>query len=374
MARIPALVALALLAPLPANAESSNPPPFVAVDFTVRGGEHVWTEPVVVGPGATLTVEDATVWLDWEAPVCTRGTTGYCHPEVMVLPGGTFRAVNSTLDSHGWSVTSPYSGFTIHAIGGALDLRDSTIRRFESIGAQGGGPNASTIVGNRFSWGIAGISLIRNSTGLIANNRFEDVMYSIAVRDTYAVVRDNHIIRGQRHFATEPFGRGIDVQSTIVGEKFARTEPLVEGNVIEDGSLGILHLNGFAGTVRGNIIRNNRIGGAIGLASGEATLHHETPDWTGNRFEHNVEALQVYVSGKPETEPEHFVVTLRGNSFLETSCTAISQLPTASGVTLEVNATGNWWGTAAGPQPGPAGCPITTGDVDIEPWLTEPPA
>lgn len=374
MPRIPALLALALLVPLPASAEPLNPPPFVAVDFTLRGGEHVWTDPIVVGPGATLTVENATVWLDWEPEVCTRGTAGYCHPQVLVLPGGTFRAVGSTLDSHNWDARSFYSGFTIHAPGGTLDLRNSVIRHFEAVRAQGGGIDGSTIVGNHFSWGISGIDLLRNSTGLIAENRFEDVMYSISVRDASAIVRDNHILRSQRLFGDQPSGRGIDIQATILGEKLWPTEPLVENNLIEDSELGILHLNSHEGTIRGNILRNNRVGSQIGLTAGEIMLNQEAPSWTGNRFERNVDAIQVYVSGAPRNREEHRVATLRHNSFIDTDCTTISTLPTAAGVTLHVDATENWWGSAEGPQPGAAGCPIISGDVTFDPWLTAPPA
>lgn len=373
MKGILSLAALALLVPTPAPAEGTEPPPFVATDLTIEGGEHVWTGPVVIGPGATLTVRDATVWLDWEPPVCTRGTAGYCQPTIMVLPGGTLETDGSTFDAHAWQIDEPYGGYTIHAAGGALELHDSTFRHFEAIGAQGGGPAPSSITGNTFAWGISGISLIRTSTGEIVGNRFEDVMYAIAVRDTSAIVRNNHIVRAQRLFASEPFGRGIEVQYSLAGEKAMTTLPIVEGNVIEDGAQGILNLNGFPNIVRGNTIRNNRIGASIGLTAGETSFNHAAPSWTGNRFEGNLEALQVYVSGRPETGEAFPHLALRGNSFLGTTCSDVITMPTAPTVHLSVDASGNWWGSPDGPQDRGPGCPALSGNVTAEDWLTEAP-
>lgn len=357
----------------PASADPLTPPPVVAVDTVIEGGVHVWDHPIVVAAGATLTIRDATVWLDWVPPVCTKGTAGYCQPNLMVLPGGSLEVESSTFDSHGWLVDGMDSGYTIHAVGGTLRFTDSLFTHFTGIGAQGPAPERSLVRHSRFTWGVSGLTFMRGNEADIIGNEFEDVMYSISIRDSASVVRGNHINRSERLFNVEPFGRGLDVQSTLVGDKAFETVPIIEDNLVENGSQGMLNLNGFPNTVRNNTFRNNRLGLSIGRTAGETTLHHEAATFTGNRFIDNLEAVRVYVSGTPQNGSETIHQELRGNSFTGTGCTDIAVAPTAPNVTLTVDASGNWWGTPDGPQDGPEGCPALSGNVTADTWLTEAP-
>jgi hypothetical protein len=357
-------------APVPASAVEQ--PLVVAGHVVVEGGNHVWDQPVVVGPGSTLTIKDATVWLDWVPPICTKGTAGYCQPNIMILAGGALEVIDSMLDNHGWLIDDADTGYAIHALGGTLRLEDSVFQHYKAIGGQGALAR-STVTGSTFRWAISGVSFIRGSDADILGNSFEDVMFGVSIRDASGVVRGNRFNRSQRLFATEPFGRAIDVEDTIVGEKQFATMPIVEGNLIENGSQGMLNLNGFPNIVRNNTFRNNRIGASIGLSAGETTFNQAASSWTGNRFEGNLEALQVYVSGAPQNGTQAQAITLRGNSFLDTICTSVTAMPTAPSVALSVDANDNWWGSAAGPQDSSDGCPPVSGDVTADTWLTEAP-
>jgi hypothetical protein len=369
-----ALLTLAL-APTAAPADPSNPVAEVIVgDQILEGGTHTYNVPIVVAPGSSWTIRNANVFLDWTPPICTSGTAGYCQPNIMVLPGGTLRIENSVIDSTNWTIDDPRGGYTITSISGILEFSDSHFEHFTAIGAQGESPAPSVIRNNTFRWAIQGFSWIRGYEAHVEGNRFDHIMYSVGVRDASGSIINNHITNGTRHFATNPFGRGIDVQFSLVGEKTYETRPLVRGNLLEDGHQGILSLNGFDSVFSHNTIRNHAIGVTVGLPAGETSLNHTPPIFKHTVIQDTLDGLTVYVSGAPETREETPHLDWHQNSFLGSTCSAIKTLPALPGVTLTVNGNDNWWGSASGPS-APVGCPLFDGSgITVDSWLTEPPA
>lgn len=368
-------VGLALVASVaPVTARADVLTPVVVGDVVIEGGTHVVDFPIVVGPGSSLTFRNATVYLNWEPPVCTHGTAGYCQPNIMVN-GGTLRVENSRLSSQGWDIEEPDSGFSIHGVAATFDFRGSTFDHFHGIGDQVPGITASTVVGNAFRWAISALTFTRGAEVNIKDNSFEDIMYAVAVRDSSGAIRGNRFNRIQRLFATNPFGRAIDIQSTVVGDKAFVTLPIVEDNLVENGVQGILSLNGFGNIVRNNVVRNNAVGAIVGLTVGEGMVHHDASVWTGNLLEDNGVALSVYASGTFVTDAiENRLLPFHGNSLVGTRCTDVLANPTGAQVVLTVDVNDNWWGAPSPPADRGPSCPALDGDrIILDRWLTSAP-
>jgi hypothetical protein len=374
MRRMIASVALlSVLVPVTGTADPIGPTPaaFVVVgDEVIDGGTHVWNMPVVVTPGSSLTIRNATVFVDWRPPVCTHGTAGVC-PNPILVNGGTLRIHDSTIDTHVWDVTDGFSGWGVTGTAATLDLQRSTFIHYEGIATQGAGSARSIVRDNTMTWATSAIILWRGAEADIIDNDISHALYGVTIRDTNALVEGNHLHEVFRNFTG--FGRGIDIQSTIVGQRLFTTTPVVRNNIIENGVQGILSLNGFPNTFSGNIIRGNDVGATIGIPVGENIAASDWSVWEGNEFDGNEIQANVYVSGAP-TDPVQSEFAIHGNSLIGDSCIDVLQNETQPTVLLSINANDNWWGSPDGPRQPRSGCDRLVGDaITVTSWLTSAP-
>jgi hypothetical protein len=350
---------------------SADPIPPVG-DQVLENGTFVVTEPIIIGPASSLTIKNATVYLDFPTYCPTQGSIGYCQPQIMLL-GGTLEVLNSTIDTHLYDPAVINSGYAIASVGGELHIRNSVVRHARIVGAQGESPGPSTIIDSQIVDGYQGLNFTRGTEAVVRGNLFENLMFGVAAHDGRSFIIDNVFRNISKISGTgNPFGRAIDVQATIVGEKAFDTVVFVEGNTVVDSHQALLSLTNFATVIRDNVFRRNQTGSTIGIPVGDEMLHADLPIYTDNVLTSNQNSVQLYASGNPR-EATEVTMPLRGNSFVDRGCIDVEILPTAATVTLKADATQSWWGDEFGPRPKSEQCPATKGNVTTEPWLQEPP-
>lgn len=346
----------------------------IAGDVEYADGTFVFRENLVVGPGATLTFRDAVVYLEAPKFCPTRGSAGYCQPSIL-LDGGTLRILDSVVDSRTWTEHDFESGWSVAGISSTLDIRGSTLLHYKSLGTQLPGGARSLVADNVFTDARGSLSFTRGAEADVTGNAFQRVYTGVIFTDSESALVGNVFRDVGRDYGAGLFGRAIDVQSTVVGDKGFRALTLVKDNLVENAFQGMLNLNGFPNDVRDNVFRSNLQALTIGISVGDDILHSEAPNVVGNVFEDNGDAILVYTSGVYRTPEGHDVVTIpiHENSFLGTDCMEIDADQVSPRVTLTVDARDNWWGTAAGPQDHGPGCPAFAGAVLHDPWLTQAP-
>jgi hypothetical protein len=350
---------------------SADPVPPVG-DQVLENGTFVITEPVIIGPASSLTIRNATVYLDFPTYCPTQGSAGYCQPQIMLL-GGTLKVLNSTIDTHLYDPAVINSGYAIASIGGELHIRNSVVRHARIVGAQGEARGPSTVIDSQIVDGYQGLNFTRGTEAVVRGNLFENLMFGVAAHDGRSFIIDNVFRNISKISGTgNPFGRAIDVQATIVGEKAFDTVVFVEGNTVVDSHQALLSLTNFATVIRDNVFRRNKIGSTIGIPMGDDMLHDEIPTYTSNQLINNETSIQLYASGNPR-EATEVTVPLQGNSFIDRGCIDVEIMPTAATVTLKADASQSWWGHEDGPVAKSSTCPATKGAVVVEPWLQEPP-
>lgn len=375
--RLPVLVLLLLLAPLasPAAALVEGPEGalVLATDTTYSDGTYVFRENLVVGPGVTLTFHNAVVFLDAPSFCPTRGSAGYCQPSIL-LDGGRLRILDSVVDAHAWDPHDPDAGWSVAGVGAVIEIRDSTLTRYKSLGTQSPGDAPSVVRDSLFVHARGALSFIRGAVADVRGNTFQDVYAGVSFHDSESTLVGNVFRDVGRDFGAGLFGRAIDVQATLVGEKAYRALTLVEGNLVENATQGMLNLNGFPNEIRNNVFRRNQQALTIGLSVGTDILHSDAPLVTGNLFDDNQDGVFFYTSGVFRIPDTGAVIWahIHGNSFLD-RCTEVFVGPINAQVELIVDARENWWGSAAGPQDRSEGCPALTGNVRYDPWLTSAP-
>ncbi|HVL80543.1 MAG TPA: right-handed parallel beta-helix repeat-containing protein [Actinomycetota bacterium] len=357
-------IVLSLVTTLPA---ASQVPAVTATSTVIEGGEHTFTEPLVVAPGATLTIRDAKVFLDAPRHCPTGGTVAFCRPHLFVMPGATLVAERVTFDTHrSVDIEDPSTGYMVYSYGGRLLISDSTILRANVVGGEAPGHARSVVRDSTFSHGIQAISFTRGMDALIEGNTIAAHRFGIDVRDSSAVIRANTV---------SVLGYGIDVQSTQVGDKALPTRALVEDNVVTGSLGGFFTLNGFSSTVRGNTFEGNKWGAILGVNGGDAIVARERIVFERNRLAGNENALRSYVSvSHGQSEPTDYIVPIRGNSIVGTTCRAVQVTSSTNpNVRLTLDARENWWGSPEGPLTNGDECPAVTGAALVEPWLQAPP-
>lgn len=338
-------------------------------DQVLADGTFTITEPIVMAPGSTLTIRNATVWLDFPTTCPTRGSAGYCQPQIM-LNGATLKVVDSIIDTHLFEAGNTDSMYAIVTLGGRYDIQRSTFRHMRIMGAQGGvAGGQSKLADSTFVDGFQGLSFTRGANVQVERNRFERLTYGLAVHDGGGLVQGNTF---RQIGGGGTFGRALDVQSTLVGDKAFVTAPTVAGNLVEDSHQALLVLGGEGVIVRDNTFRRNALGTTIGVAVGEDMQHAAPPVYERNRLEGNETAITVYTSGTPRTGPVTIGVDVRGSTLVGTTCTDVDVLPAPAGVTVSVDARDSWWGTEDGPANRSTDCPAVRGNVLTNPWLTAP--
>lgn len=348
---------------------------FVTTD-EVWTGELTFVDPIVVRPGAHLVMRDATVYLDQPAWCPTRGGAGYCQPSI-TLDGARLTIERSVLASRLYDPQEPESGWNVAGIAAVLDIHDSVLTGMETIVMQSPGEVPSFVARNVVQDSRGPIGFIRGAVATIEDNSLAGMWMGIQAYDSASVIQRNVLRHFGRDFGAGPFGRGIDVQATIVGEKAYDGAAHVVDNVIEDmASSGILVLSNAPVVVAGNDVRAAATGITVGLVVGDETLRRATPLLFRNTLVDNMRGVQLYTSGT-SNEPgavETPTVVMRTNTFAN-ACHDLTTERVAVHVDLLVDARENWWGSADGPQSHGPGCEAVTGVATylVEPWLTAAP-
>lgn len=365
--RLISLLALTATLGLPTVAEAA--PTVVVGSLTIEGGVHTFTEQIIVTPGSTLTVKDATIFLDATSSCPIRGNVTFCHPQLFVMAGGTLVTDGATFDTHNPVVINPASGgYLILSYGGVLDIDNTTFNHANTVGGEGPGPRPSRIRNSTFFESLYPISMIRGMEGIIENNEIIASRQGIHVRDADSVIVGNNISVG---------GNGIDVQATKVGAIAGlTTRTRVEDNYVTGGLRAFFTLNAWQSTVRNNTFDGAVLGAQIGVLTGEDIPVEEQIIFDNNILSNNETALYTYANVEGGQElPIEVVVPIRNSSIIGTTCTsALVNPPGAATVHLIMDAKNNWWGSAQGPQGNGQDCPAIVGDVLYEPWLSAPPA
>lgn len=367
--RIVVLSAALLLASVPAAA---LPPATVAAPYVVVGdvtltGELTFAGPIVVAPGSRLTFQDAVVHLDWPA-LCSPGRTSLLDcARTVTVDHATLRVLDSVVDSRAYDAEVPWSGWTVLGVASVLEFERSDLSGFRSIVLQSPGAERSRFIDNRFHDGVQGPTLLRGAEGDVVGNVMEDVLAGVHVTDGTTTIVGNTLRRVS--------GTAISAQSTIVGERLYDGTMLVEGNLVEGAAQGILALSDFAFPVRGNVIRDARIGINVGVQMDDTTMNGVSPVVERNVVERAETALHVYPAGAATT-PRAQTVHAHHNSFLDTRCADVFvDIAPEQDATVDivVDARENWWGSPDGPQTHGRCLPIEGETVLVDPWLTSPP-
>lgn len=361
------MLALALTAGLPVAAEAA--PTVIVGSQTIEGGSHTFTEQLIVAPGSTLTIKDATIFLDVPRSCPIGGSFEFCHPSLFVMPGATLITRGATFDTHLPVTINPASGgYTVYAYAGVLDIEDTTFIHARTVGGEAPGATVSTVRNSTFTQSLYPITMIRGMQGIIEGNTIVDSRQGIHMRDADSVIRNNTI---------EVIGNGIDVQATLVGGMSGAltTRALVEGNTVRGGLRAFFSLTNYAITVRDNVFEDAVIGAVFGVITGDDIRVEEPVTFENNLLRGNETGVYSYanVHGGQE-QPIEITVPLRQNSIVESECSSATVNPPGNGnVHLVMDARSNWWGSAAGPQSNGQNCPAIVGDVLFDPWLSSAP-
>lgn len=354
-----AVVALSLWVSGPAFAAvpaSGTVRPVVGTELW-EGGSFVLREHVVVPAGATLTIRDVTV--DFQVPeLCSPigGTLGYCQSDIQVLPGGRLVVERATILTTA-TVGRMYP--TIVAFGD-LSVTDS---RFVKLGVLNVmGPGNGYVARNEFDHAGGEVSFWRDATGIAEDNWLHDGYAGIAAQDASPTLRNNVLERID--------GIAIRVQQSLVGDKIFVTAPVVEGNVVRDSFEGLFSDAGSGFSIADNVFERLDYGVAVRVPFSDQMVQIAAPTVAGNRFL-DVSSV-LYAVSMTGPQGSTVVVPFAENSVEGTTCVFARAVSNAN-VHVQVDARGNWWGSADGPTPA-AGCSGFAGDVLYDPWLAAPPA
>jgi hypothetical protein len=305
--------------------------------------------PLRVGPGESLALRNATLFLDY------RDATG--QPAIEIA-GGTLLVDGSRLD------TSLPDGFRIRGEAARVTIVDSEVTHYASIMFSYPGTAPAVLANSTFDEASGDLLFTRGATVVATGNTFRDSPSGIAVVDAQASVVGNHFER--------IVGRAIDIESSVVGGHAFPMDTLVEDNVIEASRWAALLMSGDPITVRGNGVRGNHFGITVTPFIGNETAHITTPTIEGNTFDGNDDGLALSLNGVL-VQPMTFALALHHNSFVGNACYDV-RVYEHTDVTFLVDATQNWWGDPAGPSAKGPGCPgIWGANVETAPWLEEAP-
>ncbi|MBI4392752.1 MAG: right-handed parallel beta-helix repeat-containing protein [Euryarchaeota archaeon] len=325
------------------------------VVFVYEDGEYTFTAPLTVPAGTTVEFRNAIVHLDGPERNCTGhiAVAGHCISDIEV-EGGTLRIIGSRIDR-----TLGDRELMIGAVGGVLEIRESSLSRVETVYVEGGRPDGavSVISDSAFSGTGFAVQAYYGAPLVVERNVFTGFSRAVNVFMASPQIRDNHIR------ASSYAGIFIAAQT----DKAIPNMPLIEGNTIEDSFFGIVNLNGFPNVIRENTLRNNTVGAAIGIPPPQFGVKRPGPVFERNTLEGNHIALRTYdvstVFGDPAISWE-----VHDNDFLSSRCIDIDA---SARIAYHVDATSNYWGSPQGPQRHGEGCEAVVGDVDVDPWRSE---
>lgn len=363
---IPILLALSTL-PLALTASADVGPTalVIAVDTEFADAGFTFTVPIHVLPGATLTFRNAQVFLD-APPVCSPlgGSLAYCHGDITVTDA-TVRFIDSEVDTHAQVHGDDFRDmWRIIGLNSAMIAEGTSFHHGDLISFQGAADQRSSFVRNVFEGGKTGPILIRGAEADFIDNTFQNQYFGIRATDGHHVIRGNTFLN--------IVNSAVNFEDTLVGDKPYPLSGVVEDNVFDGGGVGLILLTTEAIPVTGNAFRNLEAGVKLGLVTGEGMSLGGVPTFTDNLVQGNIAGVEVYTSALSSRMRYSIDFSMSGNSLVD-NCMDLTSNPRAPNVELQVDARGNWWGTAAGPVNTP-GCPAVAGpNVTTSPWLTAAP-
>ncbi|HWG91235.1 MAG TPA: right-handed parallel beta-helix repeat-containing protein [Candidatus Thermoplasmatota archaeon] len=372
---VPALMLLMLvLAGMPALPPTAGALSVPVADTLVIEGDHqyvggvfVFTQPIVVAPGGSLTFRDATVYFDADRGCDAAAGVEYCPASILVSPGARLTVKRSTLDTR-LPLADRWTTYVhIRTAGGVLQFEDSTVQHVLRVAVLGAALAPSTFTNTTFRDGATGISAGKAARIEVRNSVFEDLFEGVSFDDASGLLHGNRFSR-LPNFA-------VWLQSTAVGEKALPSPLSVVGNHFEDNRVHLITTINYP-----ILIENNRFERAgiravtVGMNMGDQALNLATPRILGNRFLDNPENILLYMNTAGRRFEQAQTVNVEGNSFEGKRCKDLQTSFFQDTVRVHVDATLNWWGSPEGPQDHGPGCPALSGHgIRVDPWLTEAP-
>lgn len=321
-------------------------------------GSVTFARTVLVGPGATLVLEDAALVLETGLP-CANVDGRLCAPGLLVEAGGKLVARRSTIEG---LAASPVH-FPIITIHGEAEIADTTFSRVGGVTITGPAARAS-LRDSTLANASGGVSANRGAVADLEGNTLEG--YGFAVADSLTRLAGNTVRNATIAYR---------VSSTIVGMRCCRAVPTVEGNLAEGGELGFFVDSIERFSLAGNVVRGARYGFNVTAIPAPDSPAPSVPWIERARVEGALVAITlrsarpVGVLSTPEPALVELVVR---DSDLSGACRGVVVDAAWGPQPVRADARWNWWGSTDGPR-GPGACAGATGDVDVAPWLLGPP-
>lgn len=376
------LVLVLLIVPMLAAPLSSADQSLVRMllgNTVIADGTYTFRDYLVVPAGATLTIRNATVWLDADR-LCTGRTNlpgAYrCQPQLEVH--GALVVESSTLDTRNWQDDVDH-GFILDVERGTARIANSTLRHYVGVSFVQAGPAPTVVEGNAFREGVGAIRFMQGVDAVFRRNLVDGVRDGVLVSDAATPIEDNVFLNVTRSFDAAGYNWAIAVTSASPNDHAWRADGPVRRNLVDNATAGIVTRTGSANVIEDNVVRNVQAGMLLGVVQDGAALARDTPIVRRNLVEHAREGVRI--SGHATTGPsaDSFeALSLEDNALVDITCIGVRVTPLPDGVSLAVDARAVWWGDGRGPRDASPECPAVlvedpAATVDASPWLRAPP-
>lgn len=380
-----ALLALALLAiPLSAIVPAAADVPLVRVIVgheVWEDGEFTLRNAVFVGPGATLTVRNATLWLDANR-TCTQRTNlpglYQCVPH-LGIHGGTLVLEDSVVDTHRWDGHDADTGFILEVQQGVARIRGSTLQHYRQVSFVMAGDAPSTVEGTTFREGAGPVRAMQGVELSFRGNVIEDGHDGIWVSDAAPDVQGNVIRRLDRGFDLGSPRYGVWAFTSSPQDRAWPMLGSIRGNLIEGVPVGILVQAGTPVLVEENVVRQADRGISINVQADGIGVVRESPIVRRNVVENSTHGFTLSGTSSTGTRSQsHRTVDLTENVFRDIRCHTVWLRVLPANLTVDVDARATYWGDREGPSLSNPECAALRVDtaaitIDTDPWSAKEP-